>query len=101
MPFTSRVGGMSTPAAMLHYVFEESMEMMARGDIILLDGTESLRELVDTAFFAILACPFCGKLDLVTQSQYSGTETVICGYDNCACHFRINGRQEIDYLPAN
>lgn len=98
--FTAQEAGPSTPAAVLHYVFEGSMETMTRGDIILLDGAESLRELVDAAFFAILACPFCGKLDLVTQSQYSGTETVICGYDDCACHFRINGRQEIGYLPV-
>lgn len=89
------------PVGELRHVFEEAMELMRPGDILLLDGTQSLRELVDTAFFAILACPLCGKLDLLTQAQYSGTETVICGYDDCTCHFRINGRQEIAYLFVN
>ncbi|MGH9440523.1 MAG: hypothetical protein ACRD22_22345 [Terriglobia bacterium] len=98
---TARTAGAPTPAATLRYVFEESMGSMIHGDIILLDGTESLREVVDVAFFAILACPFCGKLDLVTQAQLSGTDTVICGYEDCACHFRINGRREIGYLPVN
>ncbi|MDE3179452.1 MAG: hypothetical protein KGM47_07290 [Acidobacteriota bacterium] len=94
-------GEMAEPVELLSYVLEGSMATMTQGDIILLDGTESLRELVDRAFFAILACPICGKLDLVTQSQYSGTETVICGYDDCACHFRIDGKQQIAYLPVN
>lgn len=88
-------------AVALNYVYEDSMESMARGDIILLGETGPLRELVDQAFFAILACPICGKLDLVTQAQYSGIETVICGYEDCACHFRINRRREIAYLPVN
>lgn len=101
MQTTSPENQMTEPVAALRHVFEESMELMRAGDILLLDGTQSLRDLVDTAFFAILACPLCGKLDLLTQSQYSGTETVICGYDDCSCHFRINGRQEISYLPAN
>lgn len=92
---------MVEPILALRHVFEEAMELMHPGDILLLEGTSSLRELVDTAFFAILACPHCGKLDLVTQSQYSGIETVICGYDDCSCHFRINRRQEIMYLPLN
>lgn len=91
----------SEKAIRLNYVYEESMESMTRGDIILLGDTGPLRELVDEAFFAILACPICGKLDLVTQAQYSGIETVICGYEDCACHFRINCRQEIAYLPVN
>ncbi|MGH9401786.1 MAG: hypothetical protein ACRD2P_06740 [Terriglobia bacterium] len=101
MQTSSPEGQITQPVAALRHVFEESMELMRPGDILLLDGTQSLRELVDTAFFAILACPFCGKLDLLTQSQYSGAETVICGYDDCTCHFRINGRQEIAYLPVN
>lgn len=77
------------------------MEWMARGDILLLHETGRLREVVDSAFFAILACPTCGKLDLVTLAQYSGIDTVICGYEDCACHFRINHRREISFLPVN
>lgn len=77
------------------------MDRMSPGDILLLGLTASLRELVDPAFFAILACPFCGKLDLITQSQYSGTGSVICGNEACACHFRIEQQYGLIYLPAN
>lgn len=77
------------------------MDRMSPGDILLLALATSLRELVDPAFFAILACPLCGKLDLITQSQYSGTDSVICGYNGCACHFRIDHRHGLVYLPVN
>lgn len=91
----------ASPVGELRHIFEESMELMRPGDILLLDGAQSLRDLVDAAFFAILACPLCGRIDLLTQAQYSGAETVICGYDDCACCFRIDRRQEITYLFAN
>ncbi|HLI35701.1 MAG TPA: hypothetical protein VKW70_11690 [Terriglobia bacterium] len=89
------------PIESLHHVFQDSMDRMSPGDILLLDDNESLRDLVDPAFFAILSCPLCGKLDLITQSQYSGTESVICGYDDCSCHFRIEHKQTLIYLPVN
>ena len=87
-------------AVTLHHVMEESVEWMAPGDILLLDGAASLRALVDAIFFAILACPACGKLDLITQSQYSGTEPVICAHPNCSCHFRIGQRHTFTYVPV-
>lgn len=92
---------MPQPVGELRHVYEEATDLMRPGDILLLDDAQSLRELVDIAFYAILACPICGKLDLLTQAQYSGTDTIICGYDDCTCCFRIHRRQEIAYLFAN
>ncbi len=89
------------PVCCLQHVAEESMNRMNPGDILLLDGVESLRDLVDPAFYAILACPVCGKLDLITQAQYSGNGSVICDYDDCSCHFRIGRRHDLIYLPVN
>jgi hypothetical protein len=87
--------------ASLNHVVEESMSWMGPGDILLLEGAASLRDFVDSVFYAILACPLCGKLDLITQRQYSGTEPVICGHSDCACHFRIDQRHRLTYLPVN
>ncbi|HLI30489.1 MAG TPA: hypothetical protein VKV79_05240 [Terriglobia bacterium] len=89
------------PAASLQHVAEESMNRMSPGDILLLDSAESFRDLVDPAFYAILACPICGKLDLITQAQYSGIGSVICDYDDCSCHFRIGQRHALIYMPVN
>jgi uncharacterized protein YbaR (Trm112 family) len=80
---------------------EESLTWMAPGDILLLNGTPSLRELVDPAFYAMLACPLCGKLDLISHRQYCGTDSVICAHDDCSCHFRIDQKQHFTYLPVN
>jgi hypothetical protein len=79
---------------------QEALSWMAPGDILLLERA-SLREFVDPLFHAMLACPSCGKLDLITQRQYSGTEPVICAHKDCCCHFRIDERQYLTYLPVN
>lgn len=91
----------SAPIPFLRYIFEDGIDHMRPGDILLLHETQTLRSIVDPAFFAILACPHCGKRDLITQSQYSGTEPVICGYNDCSCHFRIGDRHDLLYLLAN
>lgn len=85
----------------IEHVAEDSMNRMNPGDILLIEGAESLRDLVDPAFYAILACPLCGKLDLITQAQYSGTDSVMCDYDDCSCQFRIGEWHDLIYLPVN
>lgn len=87
--------------ASLNYVTEESMSRMVAGDILLLEGTTSLRACVAPAFYAILACPLCGKLDLITQKQFFGTDAVVCAHKDCSCHFRIDLRHRVTYLPVN
>jgi len=62
----------------LHHVFDESIQFMSAGDIIVLDESERLRSQVDADFFAVLACPACGARDLITAAQYFGAVPVIC-----------------------
>jgi hypothetical protein len=90
-----------TRAASLRHVMEESLSWMAPGDILILERTVSLRELVDPSYYAMLACPLCGKLDLINQRQYCGTESVMCAHNDCSCHFRIDQRQQFTYFPVN
>lgn len=92
---------LARPAARMRHVFDDELDHMHPGDVLLLNEVESLRNVVDPAFFAIMACPLCGKQDLITQSQYSGTDPVICGYDDCSCHFRIGQQCNLIYLPVN
>ncbi len=92
---------LKTPVPFLHHIPEESVERMSPGDILLLDASVSLRALVDSVFYALLACPFCGKLDLITQSQYSGTDAVICGHSDCSSHFRITEKRNFTFLRLN
>jgi hypothetical protein len=85
----------------LHHVDELALETMGPADIILLSEAESLRSAVESVFFAILACPACGSLGLITAAQYSGGEPVVCGSKHCACSFRIDNKTRLVYLPVN
>ena len=88
-------------AARLHHVDEFALGTMDPGDIILLAEAESLRSAVESIFFAILACPMCGTLGLITSSQYFGAEPVICGSKLCSCRFRIDNKTRLVYLPVD
>lgn len=85
----------------LHHVDELSLATMDPADIILLEEAESLRAAVESVFFAVLACPACGTLGLITLSQYLGTDPVICGSNRCSCRFRIDNKSRLIYLPVN
>ncbi len=85
----------------LHHIFDDSLKHLAAGDIILLNDSPALKSQVESDFFAVLACPRCGILDLVTSSQYFGTTPVICGSNSCSCSFRIEDESRIIYLPVN
>jgi hypothetical protein len=85
----------------LRHVDELALGTMDPGDIILLSEAESLRSAVESVFFAILACPGCGTLGLITASQYAGGEAVICGSKHCGCSFRIDNRTRLIYLRVN
>ncbi len=91
----------TSPAESLHHVFEDSVSGLSPGDIIVLDGSECLRSQVESDFFAVLACPQCGTLDLITPSQYFGGVPVICGSNLCSCRFRIDDESRLVYLPVN
>jgi len=86
--------------AQLHHLDEFALGTMHPGDIILLAEAESLRSAVESIFFAILACPKCGTLGLITSSQYFGAEPVICGSKLCSCRFRIDNKTRLVYLPV-
>src|SRR3990172_2259273 len=69
----------SSPPAGLRHVEEAALWSMAPGDVIFLGETESLRTAVESIFFAVLACPVCGTLGLITSAQYVGAVPVVCG----------------------
>jgi hypothetical protein len=52
-----------------------------------------------SAFRAVLACPGCGTLRLITGAQYSGHTPMICIAERCCAEYRlING--QIHFRPA-
>ena len=90
-----------SPPESLHHIFDDSLHHLTAGDIIVLNDSPTLKLQVEPDFFAVLACPWCGTLELVTSSQYFGSTPVICGSNFCSCSFRIEDESRIVYLPAN
>ena len=41
-------------------------------------------------YVAVLACPHCGALGLITKMQYVGMESMICGSDYCSSEYYLN-----------
>lgn len=85
----------------LNDVGEEQLGQMVPGDVIVLDRSPALRRHVASIFCAIVACPACGMPGLITAQQYFGVVPVICPSDRCSCHFRIQERSGLVYLPVN
>jgi hypothetical protein len=61
-------------------------EQMHPGTLFLLGNPEELGE-GDDPYWAVLACPSCGTLGLITRRQMCGLLPVICGSDVCSAQF--------------
>ena len=85
----------------LHHVDESSLATMAPGEVLLLDDVVSLRNAIEPAFFAVLACPLCGERTLITLAHYFGTIPVMCVSKKCPGIFRIVSQELLVYLPVN
>lgn len=77
-------------------------QAMEPGVVFLLQNRLQLRqENGPHSFWAILACPQCGTLGLITEPQFLGKDSVVCGSALCSSHFFISDRARFDYLPAH
>ena len=63
-------------------------EQMSPGTLFVLENAGEVGE-PDDPYFAVLACPECGTLGLITKRQIAGLVSVICGSDHCAAQFYI------------
>ncbi len=77
-------------------------QAMQAGFLFLLRNRLQLRkENGSHSFWAILACPHCGTLGLITEPQYVGQDSVVCGSPGCSSHFFIYDRTHFEYLAAH
>ena len=66
-------------------------EQMEPGTLFMLENAGAMGD-VRNPYWAVLACPACGALGLITRAQYAGIESMICGSDDCSSEY---------YLPDN
>ena len=63
-------------------------EQMEPGTIFVLENAGDVGD-KDDPYWAVLSCPKCGQLGLVTRKQIAGLVPVICGSDKCPAQFFI------------
>jgi hypothetical protein len=64
-------------------------EQMIPGTIFVLENAGNVGAKEDP-YWAVLSCPSCGTLGLITRKQLGGLLPVICGSENCSAQFFIN-----------
>ncbi len=81
--------------AELHLLDEWIPEQMEPGTLFILENTSNLGQ-PENPYCAVLACPSCGSLGLITRHQYTGLAPMICGADTCSSEYFL-GEDGIRY----
>ena len=82
----------------INFLNEWIPEQMHPGTIFVLENAGRLGEQQDP-YWAVLSCPDCGTLGLITRKQLAGLLPVICGSDRCSAHFFINDSEVVIRKP--
>ena len=67
-------------------------EQMEPGTVFVLENAGEVGEKEDP-YWAVLSCPTCGTLGLVTRKQMAGLLPVICGSPHCSAQFFIHDEE--------
>jgi hypothetical protein len=73
-------------------------EQMQPGTIFVLENAGQVGEKADP-YWAVLSCPNCGTLGLITRKQIAGLLPVICGSADCSAQFFINDSEIVTRKP--
>jgi len=97
-----RLGSISpregTMPADLQYLEEWIPERMDPGTVFVLENQAKLGQ-AQNPYVAVMSCPRCGTLGLITRHQLYGAEAMICGGDACSAEYRLDG-DDICYRRA-
>lgn len=74
-------------------------EQMEPGTLFMLERGGEMGS-AENPYLAVLACPSCGSLGLVTRQQCAGLESLICGSATCSAEYYLEGRT-IRYRTAS
>jgi hypothetical protein len=78
--------------AELNVLNEWIPEQMYPGTLFLLENAGEVGD-GDDPFWAVLACPSCGTLGLITRRQVAGLLPVICGSNSCSAQFFLHDQE--------
>ena len=75
--------------AEINFLNEWIPEQMGPGSVFVLENAGEIGE-KDDPYWAVLACPSCATLGLITRKQIAGLMPVICGSETCSAQFFIS-----------
>jgi len=85
-------------SADLQFLEEWIPERMDPGTVFVLENQAKLGH-AQNPFVAVMSCPRCGTLGLITRKQLAGLLPVICGSSQCPAQFFINDSQVVSRKP--
>jgi hypothetical protein len=74
-------------------------EQMEPGTLFVLENAGEVGE-ADDPYWAVLSCPSCGTLGLITRRQIAGLIPVICGSNHCPAQFFIRENEIVGRKPS-
>ena len=77
-------------SAELQFLDEWIPERMDPGTVFVLENQAHLGQ-AQNPYVAVMSCPRCGTMGLITHRQLYGGETMICGGDQCSAEYRLDG----------
>ena len=80
-------GRMSTD---LQFLEEWIPERMDPGTVFVLENQAKLGH-AQNPYVAVMSCPRCGTMGLITRRQLCAGEIMICGGDACSAEYRLDG----------
>jgi len=72
--------------AELSFIEDWIPEQMEPGTLFVLENAGDMGKACNP-YCAVLACPACGSLGLITRTQYAGIEPMICGGSTCSAEY--------------
>jgi hypothetical protein len=85
--------------AELNVLNEWIPEQMQPGSLFVLENAGDAGD-QDDPYWAVLACPECGILGLVTRRQINGLLPVICGSNECSAQFFLREENILVRKPS-
>jgi hypothetical protein len=82
--------GEGSMSADLQFLEEWIPEKMDPGTVFVL-GNQSNPSHALYPFVAVMSCPRCATIGLITRRQLCGGEPMICGGDVCSAEYRLDG----------
>ncbi|HVC47781.1 MAG TPA: hypothetical protein VND90_11080 [Terracidiphilus sp.] len=82
----------------LQFLEEWIPEKMDPGTVFVLENQTKLGH-AQNPYVAVMSCPRCGTMGLITRRQLCEGETMICGGEACSAEYRLEGENILYRSP--